>query len=151
VADAPEQIGLRLKSARQQRGWSQQRLVGELRRCASATGQALPADTSVKRRIASWENGHSTPDDFYGLLLADALGLTPAELGLSPAGRTDASLLDVRYPPSPEAAITAVDQLWRADLHGYEPLLAAAPSEPAWSDASLRWLVAPEPATLSAR
>lgn len=149
MAVAPQRIGLLVKTARQQRGWSQSRLVSELRRLAQRQGQALPADASVKRRIASWENGHSAPDDFYGLLLADALELGAAELGLSPRGGRDAALLDVRYPPSPEAAITVVDQLWRADLHGYEPLLASEPSEPAWSDASLRWLVAPEPATIT--
>ncbi|WP_329364563.1 hypothetical protein OG896_11050 [Streptomyces sp. NBC_00669] len=150
MAGAPEQIGLRLKAARQQRGWSQPRLVSELRRRAQSSGQALPADASVKRRLASWENGHSVPDEFYGLLLAGALDLGAAELGLSPSGVRDGSLLETRYPPSPEAAISTVDQLWRADLHGYEPLLNAAPSEPAWSDASLRWLVAPEPAPLTA-
>jgi hypothetical protein len=101
----------------------------------------------VKRRIASWENGHSTPDEFYGPLLCEALGLTASELGLSDsAGNQDAQLLDVRYPPSPEDAFRAVDQLWRADIHGYEPLLNSAPAQHAWSEASLRWLVAPEPA-----
>ncbi|WP_329136606.1 hypothetical protein OG552_25185 [Streptomyces sp. NBC_01476] len=100
----------------------------------------------MKRRIASWENSHSQPDDFYGPLLCEALGLTAVELGLSYAGSgQNAQLLETRYPPSPDAAIATVDQLWRADLHGYEPLLLSEPSEPAWSDASLRWLVAPEP------
>ncbi|MFI1092889.1 hypothetical protein [Streptomyces sp. NPDC020917] len=101
----------------------------------------------MKRRIASWENGHSRPDEFYGSLLCEALGLTAAELGLNQATPgQDAQLLEARYPPSPDAAIASVDQLWRADLHGYEPLLLSEPAQPAWSDASLRWLVAPEPA-----
>lgn len=39
--------------------------------------------------------------------------------------------------------------LGRGDT-GVEPLLNAAPSEPARSDASLRWPVAPEPAPLTA-
>ncbi|WP_329372173.1 helix-turn-helix domain-containing protein [Streptomyces sp. NBC_00669] len=150
MAGAPEQIGLRLKAARQQRGWSQPRLVSELRCRAQVSGQALPADASVKRGLASWENGHSVPDEFYGLLLAGALDLGAAELGLSPSGVRDGSLVEVRYPAIPEAAISGVDQLWRADLHGYEPLLHAALSEPAWSDASLRCLVTPEPAPLTA-
>ncbi|WP_211265592.1 hypothetical protein [Actinacidiphila oryziradicis] len=99
----------------------------------------------MKRRIASWENGHSDPDDFYGPLLCEAFGLSAAELGLSHFRGQDAALLDAGYPASPEAAITAVDRLWRADLNGYEPLITAEPSEPAWNEASLRWLVAPEP------
>jgi hypothetical protein len=145
------ETGALVAGARRQRGWGQLRLVNEMRRAAQRRGQSLPADASVKRRIASWENGHSTPDEFYGTLLCEALGLTAAELGLKHAGPgRDAELLDAQYPPSPEAAITTVDQLWRADLHGYEPLLQSAPSEPAWSDASLRWLVAPEPAPVTA-
>jgi transcriptional regulator with XRE-family HTH domain len=145
MATNPERTGALIKAARTRRGWSQTRLVSELRRVARHSGQALPADSSVKRRIASWENGHSVPEDFYAALLPAALGLSAAELGLSPAGGRDPSLLEVRYPPTPDEAITAVDQLWRADLNGYEPLLTSEPSEPAWSDASLRWLVAPEP------
>ncbi|UNT01215.1 hypothetical protein MMF93_22825 [Streptomyces tubbatahanensis] len=98
----------------------------------------------MKRRIASWENGHSTPDEFYGPLVCEGLGLTPAELGLSHLAGQDAALLKARYPPTPEEAFRAVDQLWRADLHGYEPLLLSETSQPAWNEASLRWLVAPE-------
>ncbi|MGW4032400.1 hypothetical protein ACWEFL_24330 [Streptomyces sp. NPDC004838] len=97
----------------------------------------------MKRRIASWENGHGVPDDFYGPLLCEALALSPAELGLTQPAAQDVSLLDTGYPDTPEAAFTAVDRLWRADLNGYEPLLTSEPSEPAWNEASLRWLVAP--------
>lgn len=140
-----------IRDARAQRGWGQLRLVSELRRQARQRGNSLPTDASVKRRIASWENGHSQPDDFYGALLCEALDLTPAELGLDAIGpNREASVLEARYPPTPEAAITTVDQLWRADLNGYEPLLLSEPSEHAWSDASLRWLVAPEPAPVEA-
>ncbi|WP_328460886.1 hypothetical protein [Streptomyces sp. NBC_00448] len=103
----------------------------------------------MKRRIASWENGPSVAEGFYGALLAAALELGSEEMGLPRHGSQDAALLDVRYPLSPDATISAVSHLWRADLHGYEPLLASPPSQPAWSDASLRWLVAPEPAPLS--
>ncbi|MFB7501595.1 hypothetical protein ACFC09_44300 [Streptomyces sp. NPDC056161] len=99
----------------------------------------------MKRRIASWENGHSVPDEFYGPLLCEALGMTAAELGLNHITGQDAALLDTSYPASPEAAIGNIDRLWRADLNGYEPLMQAEPSEPAWNEASLRWLVAPEP------
>ncbi|MCC4322396.1 hypothetical protein [Streptomyces malaysiensis] len=99
----------------------------------------------MKRRIASWENLHSVPDEFYGPLVSEALGMTAAELGLNHLTGQDTQLLETRYPPSPEEAFRAVDQLWRADVHGYEPLLLSEPSQPAWSEASLRWLVAPEP------
>ncbi|WP_339133081.1 hypothetical protein WJM95_29165 [Streptomyces sp. f51] len=140
-----ESTRVRLWQARSDRGWSQPRLVRELRQAAARRGHRLPADASVKRRIASWENGHSVPDDFYGPLLCDAYGLSAAELGLNHESGRDTSLMDVSYPASPDDAIEAVGQLWRADLNRYEPLLQAEPSEPAWNEASLRWLVAPEP------
>jgi tetratricopeptide (TPR) repeat protein len=116
-----------------------------MRQAAARQGHTLPADASVKRRIASWENDHSVPDEFYGPLLCEALGRTGAELGLNHLTGHDARLLETRYPPSAESAIDSVRELWRADLNGYEPLLLAQPSEPAWHEASLRWLVAPEP------
>lgn len=137
---------VRLREARTGRGWSQPRLVRELRQAAAQRGHQLPSDASVKRRIASWENGHSAPDDFYGPLLCDAFAASAAELGLSHGQLKDSALLDAAYPASPDDAIQTVRQLWRADLNQYDPLLTAEPSEPAWNEASLRWLVAPEPA-----
>lgn len=141
-----QSINVRLRETRTNRGWSQPRLVRELRQAAARRGHQLPADASVKRRIASWENGHSVPDSFYGPLLCEAFGMSAAELGLNHSGGgQDSALFEAGYPASPDAAIETVGQLWRADLNGYEPLLQAEPSEPAWSEASLRWLVAPEP------
>ncbi|WP_171987871.1 tetratricopeptide repeat protein [Streptomyces sp. MP131-18] len=104
----------------------------------------------MKRRIASWENGHSAPDEFYGPLLCKAYGVSAAELGLNHLSGHDGALLDAGYPASPETAITAVTQLWRADLNGYEPLLTSQPSEHAWHQASVTWLVAPDPSPLAA-
>ncbi|MEV8068659.1 hypothetical protein AB0P32_21415 [Streptomyces sp. NPDC085995] len=98
----------------------------------------------MKRRIASWENGHSTPDDFYGPLLSHAFAAEAADLGLADGEHKDV-LLASAYPASPDGAVETVTRLWHADLSQYEPLLTAEPSEPAWSEASLRWLVAPEP------
>lgn len=137
---------VRLREARTDRGWSQPRLVRELRQVALRRGHQLPSDASVKRRIASWENGHSVPDDFYGPQLCEVYGRSAAELGLNNESGRDTGLMDAGYPASPDDAIDVVGQLWRADLNRYEPLLQAEPSEPAWNEASLRWLVAPEPA-----
>ncbi|MFE3016693.1 hypothetical protein [Streptomyces sp. NPDC059256] len=98
----------------------------------------------MKRRIASWENGHGVPDGFYGPLLCEALNLTPVELGLHSFAEFGESVLDAGYPESPAAVFANVERLWRADLNGHEPLLTSSPSQPAWNEASLRWLVAPE-------
>lgn len=145
ITEANQPFGILLRNARKQRGWGQLRLVSEMRRAAARMGHSLPTDASVKRRIASWENGHSIPDEFYGPLISEALGMNAAELGLSHLAGQDARLLETRYPPTPEDAIRTVDQLWRADLHDYEPLILSEAAQSAWSEASLRWLVAPEP------
>lgn len=134
--EAHRPTGELLREARKSRGWGQLRLISELRRCADRRGKALPSDASVKRRIASWENGHSVPDEFYGQLLCETLGRDAAELGLGAA--------------PPEEAFQTIDQLWRADLHGDEPLLRSEPSQHAWSEAALRWLVAREASSPSA-
>ncbi|MEU6991919.1 hypothetical protein ABZ953_14830 [Streptomyces sp. NPDC046465] len=138
---------VRLREARIGRGWSQPRLIRELRQAAARRGHQLPSDSSVKRRIASWENGHSVPDDFYGPLICDAYSVDAGGLGLEHSQSKNAAVLDVAYPVSPDDAIQTVGQLWRADLSQYDPLLTSEPSEPAWSEASLRWLVGPEPGT----
>jgi hypothetical protein len=126
--------------------------VSELRRAASRHGQTLASDASVKRRIASWENGHSQPDEFYGSLLAEALGVSASDLGLSRSPTADScGAAEARYPDSSDAAITSMTDLWRADLSDGQALVQATVSERAWTDASLRWLVAPEQKAPAAR
>ncbi|MEU5973885.1 hypothetical protein [Streptomyces sp. NPDC047315] len=99
----------------------------------------------MKRRIASWENEHGTPDEFYGAFLCEALSLDPRDLGMQQVVRNEAGrLLELTYPDSPEAGVTAIAPLWRADLDGHEPLLTSDVSDAVWHEASLRWLVAPE-------
>lgn len=61
-----------LTRSRTNRGRSQPQLVRELRTLAARRTHQLPADVSVKRRLASWENGHSAPDEFYGPLIGEA-------------------------------------------------------------------------------
>lgn len=102
MTGAPEQIGLRLKAARQQRGWSQPRLVSELRCRAQVSGQALPADASVKRGLASWENGQSVPDEFYGRLLAAASNSVRPSWACLQAEYGTARSSKFAIPPSPK-------------------------------------------------
>ncbi|AZK94899.1 hypothetical protein [Streptomyces tsukubensis] len=137
-----QQMGTQLLSARRSRGWSQARLIRELRTAAGRKGQALPADASVKRRIASWENNHGVPDEFYAGLLCEALGLAPGDLGIR--DHEVHGLPDLRYPESVGAAIGAVGPLWLADLAGDTSLLTADALDGPWHEASLQWLVAPD-------
>lgn len=71
----------RIKAARQEREWSQTRLIGELERVAARRGVTLPSRETLKSRVSRWENNHAKPDDFYRQLLREALGLDDRELG----------------------------------------------------------------------
>jgi transcriptional regulator with XRE-family HTH domain len=73
----------RIKEARRDRDWSQTRLIAEMERAAGRRGKTLPSRETLKSRISRWENGHSTPDDFYRLLLREAFGLDDGELGFA--------------------------------------------------------------------
>lgn len=87
----------RIKAARQDRGWSQTRLIAEMQRLAQRRGDQLPSLETLKSRVSRWENGHATPDDFYRQLLREAFGMDDAELGFAA--------------PRQDALITAVDEL----------------------------------------
>ena len=65
----------RIKAARQDRGWSQTRLIAEMQRLAQRRGDELPTLETMKSRVSRWENGHATPDDFYRQLLREAFGM----------------------------------------------------------------------------
>ena len=123
-----ERAGHLIREARRGRGWGQLRLVSEMRRVAARHGQALPADSSVKRRIASWENGHSSPDEFYTRILCEALGKAPGALGLEQTPDAPGPLPEPRYPATQQEAISGLGQLWRADLDNSEPLLTSTPA-----------------------
>jgi transcriptional regulator with XRE-family HTH domain len=90
----------RIKAARQERDWSQTRLIGELERVAARRGVTLPSRETLKSRVSRWENNHAKPDDFYRQLLREALGLDDRELGFEP--------------DSDSAVVPAVDELLAA-------------------------------------
>ena len=71
----------RVKAARQERGWSQSRLIAEMEVAAARQGVTLPSRETLKSRVSRWENNHARPDDFYRQLLREALGLDDRELG----------------------------------------------------------------------
>lgn len=76
----------RLKQARVDRGWSQARLIGELRSVASRHGVALPGAESLRGQLSRWENGHVQPDDEYRRLLRLVYGLDDDGLGFNTSG-----------------------------------------------------------------
>lgn len=72
----------RLKAARQEQRWGQQRLITELERAARERGIRLPARASLKAQISRWENGWVRPSELYCDLLRDAYHLEDQDLGI---------------------------------------------------------------------
>lgn len=89
----------RLSAARQQRGWSQARLISELERRSRAAGLSIMSAASLRTALSRWENGRVKPDELHRRLLREIFGLTDEELGL--AGGS----------PDLEAARSADDEL----------------------------------------
>ncbi|MFG2220160.1 XRE family transcriptional regulator [Streptomyces sp. NPDC048685] len=69
-----------LRAIRTARGWSQDRLVHEMRRFAEQRLLDIAAPASLKTYISEWENGRRTITDRYAAILRPLLGATDAEL-----------------------------------------------------------------------
>ncbi|MCX5225831.1 XRE family transcriptional regulator [Streptomyces sp. NBC_00233] len=94
-----------LKAVRTARGWSQDRLIYEMRRFAEQRLLDIASAASLKTYISEWENGRRTITDRYAAILRPLLGATDAEL----RGETEA--------PEPQADGYA-DLLSRIDAAG---------------------------------
>lgn len=73
-----------LKQAREALGWSQARVMAELRRKASRKGLQLPGADTLKRQLSRWENGQVEPGELYRELFCELYARSSAELGFSP-------------------------------------------------------------------
>jgi transcriptional regulator with XRE-family HTH domain len=71
----------RLATAREERGWSQTRLIAELERRSRAAGLTVMSRSSLKTALSRWENGHVVPDSHYRRLFREIFGLSDVELG----------------------------------------------------------------------
>ncbi|MEG9548667.1 helix-turn-helix domain-containing protein [Streptomyces griseus] len=69
-----------LRAARKARGWSQERLIYEMRRVAEQRLLDIASPASLKVYISEWENGRRAITDRYAALLRPLLGVTDAEL-----------------------------------------------------------------------
>src|SRR3954451_6057009 len=97
-ADAARGLALnRLRAAREERGWSQSRLMYELERLAGASGLAVPGRERLRIMVSRWEKARLRPDSSYRRMLCQIYGRGPADLGLDvwAAGGAGTSL-DVR-------------------------------------------------------
>jgi hypothetical protein len=73
----------KLAAARDELGWSQARLISELKRRGRAAGFAVMGRSSLKTALSRWENAHFVPDQHYRRLLRDIFGATDDELGFA--------------------------------------------------------------------
>jgi tetratricopeptide (TPR) repeat protein len=79
-----------LRAARARRDWTKAQLISAMRWAAKQQKRSLVSDESLSRNIATWENGHSKPDDFYQSLLCTVYDATPDVLGFAePASAAD--------------------------------------------------------------
>lgn len=90
---------MRLREARQARGWSQARLIYEIERYAARRGLRIASTSSLRVYVSEWENSRRSLSAEYAMILRALLGLTDAEL----------------YGEPPSASITA---------DGYDGLVA---------------------------
>lgn len=72
-----------LFSRRIERGWSQARLVSQLRSVAAERGSELPAASTLIQQVSRWENGHKEPSDFYRDLLRRVYHCSDRDLGFA--------------------------------------------------------------------
>jgi transcriptional regulator with XRE-family HTH domain len=81
----------RIREERAARGWSQAQLVTALRAHSDAE---LPGESSLLRRVKSWEAGEHVPDGFYRPLIAKTFGTVVGAIWPQPAQReSDIKLL----------------------------------------------------------
>jgi transcriptional regulator with XRE-family HTH domain len=81
----------RIREEREARGWSQAQLVAALRAHAD---RELPSDSSMARRVKSWEAGEHRPDDEYRPIIARTFGTVAGAIWPEPGHRNaDTDLL----------------------------------------------------------
>ena len=74
-------IGVSLRDARRDRGWSQTAAVTRLRELAEAGRVDVASAASLKTQLSRWENG-TVPEEPYRTLLAELYGRELADLGI---------------------------------------------------------------------
>jgi hypothetical protein len=121
---------------------------------AGRAGQTIVCDHTY---VSRWLRG-GVPRGDVPRFIAEAVGrkvgrrLSLDDIGMGAA--QVAALQDdigLDFPDQPTTAAKTIAELWRADLADAAVLVKAAPDTGAWSQASLRWLVAPPDVDLARR
>lgn len=120
-----------------------------------SAAQARKDVTCDHTYVSRWLKG-SIPRGDMPQLVADAIGrklgrrLTLDDIGMGAARVSSVqSDLGLEFANRPEMATATVADLWRADLAEADALVRAQPDAAAWSQAPMRWLVAPPEAELT--
>jgi transcriptional regulator with XRE-family HTH domain len=132
-----------LQAARRARGWSQARMVWELRRLAERKKVNVASATSLKTQLSRWENGHVTPD-YYQALLCELFQSTPGELGFGIQELSDGSSKE----RSPGIALIAKREWSRDDINSLSASFDDAIASSTLADIEMlahEWLAADKP------
>jgi hypothetical protein len=111
-----------------------------VRAASAAHGRLVNCDHT---KVSRWLDG-GQPRAWVVPIVCKALSnrlgrpVTPEDIGMALPMPPDPAL-GLTYPDTPEAAVEVLADLWAADLD--ETLASTAVSGPAWSEASLAWLV----------
>jgi hypothetical protein len=81
VSTGSSNVLTKLQTTRGEFGWSQSRLIAEIRKRARLEGTALASDASLKTEISRHENGRVVPDAAWRRLYRAVYGRTDEELG----------------------------------------------------------------------
>ncbi|WP_019874027.1 helix-turn-helix domain-containing protein [Sporichthya polymorpha] len=134
----------KLRAARENRGWSQTRLMRELTRAAGEVGVTLPADDTMRTAISRWENGHRVPEEFYRQLFRAAFGLTDFDLGFAPMALPSLGPPVEEWPSVQPDALAQFETILAGytaldHLAGHRPLLVAVTDQAGFLEARARW------------
>jgi tetratricopeptide (TPR) repeat protein len=134
-------------------GFSEAGLARRVNDLGRARGLVLDYDYTAVYR---WTKKGQRPRDPVPILIAEALTerlgrtVTLADLGMAATVAVPADL-GLGYSDHIDGAIRAAATLWRADLEDLGLVSAAPINAVAWTDATLSWLVRPEPDRLVQR
>jgi hypothetical protein len=99
----------RLRQVRQEFGWSQDRVIRELRKRERLLRVQLGSDASVKTQISRHENGKIAPDRDWRLAYRLIYGRTDEELGFGLTGHSQAPADDLAVRLAASRPVTAAE------------------------------------------
>ncbi|GGQ83867.1 hypothetical protein GCM10010166_62600 [Couchioplanes caeruleus subsp. azureus] len=72
-----------IRRRRKAKRWSLRRLAQQMRRVAAKRHDVAPSEDSLRQMISRWEHDRIAPSEYNRRLLAEALDVKVADLGLT--------------------------------------------------------------------